>query len=72
MRPTILMIVRLGPSALAVGAGEGCLDSFNLIYLFLLLFGKQPEIENEILSQRPILFQNNQPINFSAEQILMF
>ena len=33
-RPTILIIVGQGPTALAVGAGGGCLDIFTLIYLF--------------------------------------
>ena len=32
--PTIWMIVGQGPTALAVGAGGGCLDIFTLIYLF--------------------------------------
>ena len=32
--PTIWMIVGLGPAALAVGAGGGCLDIFTLICLF--------------------------------------
>ena len=32
-RPTIWMIVGQGPTALAVGAGGGCLDIFTLIYL---------------------------------------
>ena len=31
-RPTIWMIVGQGPTALAVGAGGGCLDIFILIY----------------------------------------
>ena len=31
-RPTIWMIVRQGPTALAVGAGGSCLDIFTLIY----------------------------------------
>ena len=31
-RPTIWMIVGQGPTALAVGAGGGCLDIFTLIY----------------------------------------
>ena len=31
-RPTIWIIVGQGPSALAVGAGGGCLDIFTLIY----------------------------------------
>ena len=33
-RPTILITVRQGPTALAVGAGGGCLDIFILIYPF--------------------------------------
>ena len=33
-RPTIWMIVGQGPTVLAVGAGEGCLDIFTLIYLY--------------------------------------
>ena len=33
-RPTILITVGQGPTALAVGAGGGCLDIFSLIYPF--------------------------------------
>ena len=33
-RPTIWMIVGQRPTALAVGAGGGCLDFFTLIYPF--------------------------------------
>ena len=33
-RPTILITVGQGPSALVVGAGGGCLDIFTLIYPF--------------------------------------
>ena len=33
-RPTVLITVGQGPTALAVGAGGGCLDIFTLIYLF--------------------------------------
>ena len=33
-RPTILITVGQGPTALAVGAGGGCLDLFTLIYPF--------------------------------------
>ena len=33
-RPTIWIIVGQGPTALAVGAGGGCLDIFTLICLF--------------------------------------
>ena len=31
-RPTIWIVVGQGPTALAVGAGEGCLNIFTLIY----------------------------------------
>ena len=33
-RPTILITVGQGPTALAVGAGGGCLDIFTHIYPF--------------------------------------
>ena len=33
----IWMIVGQGPTALAVGAGRGCLNIFNLVYLFSFL-----------------------------------
>ena len=47
-RPTILITVGQGPTALAVGAGRGCLDIFTLIYsfsFFLPLFGRRPDID---------------------------
>ena len=46
-RPTILITVRQGPTALAVGAGGGCLDIFTFIYPFhfLPLFGRRPDID---------------------------
>ena len=36
-RPTILITVGQGSTALAVGAGGGCLDIFTLIYHFSIL-----------------------------------
>ena len=36
-RSTIWMIVRQGPNAHAVGAGEGCLDIFTPLYIFFPL-----------------------------------
>ena len=36
-RPTIWITVGQGPTALAVGAGWGCLDIFNLVYRFSFL-----------------------------------
>ena len=46
-RPTIWVAVGQGPTALAVGAGGGCLDIFALVYsfLFLPLFGRRPDID---------------------------
>ena len=48
-RPTIWITVGQGPTALVVGAGGGCLDSFTLIcpfsLLFLPLFGRRPDID---------------------------
>ena len=41
-RPTIWMIVGQGPTALSVGAGEGCLDIFTLIYPFFPLYTSLP------------------------------
>ena len=35
--PTIWITVGQGPTALAVGAGGGCLDIFTLVYLFFPL-----------------------------------
>ena len=37
-RPTICLTVGQGPTALAVGAGGGCLDIFPPIYPFFPLF----------------------------------
>ena len=36
-RPTIWISVGQGPTALAVGAGGGCLEIFTLIYPFSFL-----------------------------------
>ena len=47
-RHTIWIAARQGPTALAVGAGGGCLDLFTLTYPFsplLPLFGRRPEID---------------------------
>ena len=47
-RPTFLMIVGQGPTALVVGAGGGCLDillSSIFSLLFLPLFGRRPDID---------------------------
>ena len=47
-RPTIWIIVGQGLTALAVGAGGGCLDIFSLVYQFsflLPLSGRRPDID---------------------------
>ena len=47
-RPTIWMVVGHGPTALAVGAGGGCLDIFTLVSPFsicLPLCGRRPDID---------------------------
>ena len=47
-RPTVWMIVGQGRSALAVGAGGGCLDIFFSLLSFLLflpLSGRRPDID---------------------------
>ena len=45
-RPTIWISVGQGPTALAVGAGGGCLDIFTLIYPFSPLSpGEREKIE---------------------------
>ena len=36
-RPTVWIIVGQGPTALAGGAGGGCLDIFSLVYYFSFL-----------------------------------
>ena len=50
----IWLIVGQGPTALAVGAGGGCLEIFTLIYfslLFLSLFGRRYDIDRNIVSK---------------------
>ena len=47
-RPTIWITVGQGPTALAVGAGGGCLDIFTLIYPFSPLsrsLGRRSDID---------------------------
>ena len=46
-RPTLWITVGQGPTALAVGAGGGCLDIFTLIYLSSSLSpsGRRPDID---------------------------
>ena len=48
-RPTILITVGQGPTALAAGAGGGCLDILFISSIpslfFLPLFGRRPDID---------------------------
>ena len=50
----IWIIVGKGPNALAVGAGEGCLDIFlsSIFFSFLSPSLEDGPIQTEILSQR--------------------
>ena len=53
-RPTIWIVVGHGPTALAVGAGGGCLDIFTLVYPFsicLPLFGRRPDLDRNTVSK---------------------
>ena len=59
--PTSWITEGQGPTALAVGAGGGCMDIFTLIYPFSLSLG-DGLIYTEILSQRAVKLQTtNQP-----------
>ena len=62
-RPTIWITVGQGPTALAVGAGGGCLDIFTLIYPFSLLSPSLWETARYRLKNclKGPLTQNNQP-----------
>ena len=64
-RPTIWITVGQGPTALAVGAGGGCLDIFTLIYPFSPLSPSLWETARYRLKYRlkGPLTQNNQPTN---------
>ena len=46
-RPTILITVGQGPTALALGAGGGCLDILlsSILFLFLPIFWRRPDID---------------------------
>ena len=53
-RPTISITVGQGPTALALGAGGGCLDVFTLLYPFsplFPLFGRWPDIDQNTFSK---------------------
>ena len=71
-RPTTWMIVGQGPTALAVGAGGGCLDIFCSHLSFLssvsLSLGDGP-IKTEILSQRAVKPKITNQLNPSRAEI---
>ena len=70
-RPTIWIIVGQGPTALAVGAGGGCLDIFSLIYHFSFLAPSLWETARYGLGyclKRPL--SPNQPTNQPSESLL--
>ena len=55
-RGVLLIWIRVGqgPTALAVGAGEGCLDIFSLLYRFSFLSPSLCPISTEIVSQKDV------------------
>ena len=69
-RPTIWITVGQGPTALAVGAGGGCLDIFTLIYPFFPLSPSLWETARYRLKyclKGPL--NTNQPTKFLSEII---
>ena len=74
-RPTIRITVGQGPTALAVGAGGGCLDIFTLIYPFFPLSPSLWETARYRLKYclkgplSPNPTNNNQPILFASEKV---
>ena len=65
--PTIWITVGKGPTALAVGAGGGCLDIFTFVYPFSPLSTSLWETARYRLKYclKGPLTQNNQPTNQS-------
>ena len=71
-RPTILITVGQGPTALAVGAGGGCLDIFTLLYPFFPLSPSLWETAQYRLKYRLKRPLNPKPTNqptFHEEQV---
>ena len=70
-RPTILITVGQGPTALAVGAGGGCLDIFTFIYPFFHLSPSLWETARYRLKyclKGPL---NSKPTNQPNQQIML-
>ena len=72
--PTIGITVGQGPTALAVGAGGGCLDIFFSHLYFLSSFSLSVGdglIKTEILSQRAVKPKTtNQPTSFFTAEVV--
>ena len=68
----ILNQVGQGPTALAVGAGGGCLDIFNLVYHFSFLSPSLWETTRYRLKYclKNVKPKNNQPTNFTVVCLL--
>ena len=75
-RGILLMWVRVGqgPTALAVGAGWGCLDIFSLVYHFSFLSPSLEDgpIQTEILSQRAVKPKTNKPTDTPSLSFVLF
>ena len=71
-RPTIWMIVRQGPTALAVGASGACLDIFTLLYLFSPLFPSLWETARCRLSKSLKPKTTNQPTSRTCRDNLAY
>ena len=68
-RPTIWITVGQGPTALAVGAGRGCLDIFTLIYPFFPLSPSLWEAARYRLKYCPKGPLNPKPTNQPTNQL---
>ena len=74
-RPTIWLRVGQGPTALAVGAGGGCLDIFTLIYPFSSLSPSLWETVRYRLKyclKGPLKQNNTQPISITLIPFKIF
>ena len=69
-RPTSLDGVGQGPTALAVGAGGGCLDIFTFIYLFSYLLETTPYRLKYCLKGSLSPKTTNQRTNVQCKQIV--
>ena len=74
-RGVLLILSRVGPTALAVGAGEGCLDIFfsrpSFLFSLSLSLGDGP-IKTEILSQRVVKPKTTNQPRHGGNRLLFF